>query len=85
MDRPTIAFDADKLESLKAAYKAAVVKRETQFVWTEMQGTGRFARKVKDHDLLTSYAKYLIEHLDEIFAANPTPPKRPNLEGEEGQ
>lgn len=47
----TIAFDRPKLALLKAAYNAASQKGKSSF---EFEG----------HTLLTNYAKYLIEHID---------------------
>ena len=82
---PTISWSRDKLAALKVAYDKAVAERASSFTFVEMDGTSRFARKVGEHPFVTSYAKYLIEYLEGEFGRNPDQPRRPNLEGKEGQ
>lgn len=52
-----INFDLEKVLALEAAYKQARMKGQTQFVF-------------EGHDLLTDYAKYLIEFLYMKFGEN---------------
>lgn len=85
VSRPTIAWTRQKLADLKTAYEKAVAERQDRFTFVEKEGTGMFARKIAEHPLLVSYAKYLIEWLDGEFAAHPDQPARPNREGSEGQ
>lgn len=74
-----------KAESLREAYDEAIAARQTEFTWTEMDGNGFMARKIKDHPMLTSYAKYLLEYLEGELAKQPDQPRQPYREGEEGQ
>ena len=50
----TIKFTPDKVTKLKAEYKKAVDDGVTSFIF-------------EGHELLVSYAKYLIEYLDTVF------------------
>ena len=52
----TIKFDIVKRNQLRRAYKAAVLAEKDSF---EFEGT----------ELLVSYAKYLLEHLDNTLGA----------------
>ncbi len=51
----TITFTKESLMKLKDAYALAVTEGRDQFTF-------------EGHELLTSYAKYLIQHLDHKFA-----------------
>lgn len=51
---PTIKFDRPKTERLRKAYTAAAQTGQDQF---DFEG----------HTLVTAYAKYLLEHLDNQF------------------
>lgn len=51
----TVTFDRAKLRRLKNAYRAAMTRGEQQFTF-------------EDHELLVTYAKYLIEHLERELA-----------------
>lgn len=85
MSQGMIAFTRDKYTSLKDAYDSAVKEGKREFTWTEMENPGRFARKVKDHVMVTRYAKYVLEYLSGQFSRMPDVPAQPNNEGEEGQ
>lgn len=79
-----ISWDRAKTESLRAALNTALIAGKREFTWTEMSGTGFFAKKVADHQIDTGYAKHMLTFLDTQFKT-PDEPKRPYNEGEEGQ
>jgi len=77
----TISWTAEKLADFEVAYSKAKTEGTNPFWWDEKEGR----RVVAAHEMDQGYARYLIEYLREEFAANPTPPARPNREGVEGQ
>lgn len=85
MSGTVINWTRAKAESLREAYEEALAARQTEFTWTEMDGNGFMARKIKDHPMVTTYVKYLLEYLEGEFAKMPDQPKRDYREGEEGQ
>jgi len=70
-----ITWNRERLEQLRAAYNGTTAPTLKQ---VELEGQGK-------HDFDRGYAKYLIEYLDGVFAANPNLAAGPNREGEEGQ
>lgn len=56
MANPTMTFTPDRLEELRMAYNQAIEAGQSMFVFD-------------GHELLVTYASYLIEHLDAEFAA----------------
>jgi hypothetical protein len=81
MTRKTIDWSADKLADFEVQYSKAKTEGTNPFWYEEKEGR----RVVAKHEMDQGYARYLIEYLREQFAANPTPPARPNKEGMEGQ
>jgi hypothetical protein len=53
--RPTINFDKPKVERLRTAVAAAKSEGQTQFTFD-------------GHDLIVSYATYMLEYLDTKFS-----------------
>ena len=53
----TINFDKSKYESLKLSYKNSVIQKKDVFL-------------CEGNELLTDYAKYLLEYLSTIFEKN---------------
>ena len=53
--RDSISFDVNKLDRLKVAYRKAVSAGLEQFSF-------------EGHELLTAYARYLIEYLEQQFS-----------------
>ncbi len=53
----TINFDKSKYESLKLSYKNSVFQKKDVFLF-------------EGNELLTDYAKYLLEYLSTIFEKN---------------
>jgi hypothetical protein len=53
----TINFDKSKYESLKLSYKNSVIQKKDVFLF-------------EGNELLTDYAKYLLEYLSTIFEKN---------------
>jgi hypothetical protein len=49
-----IEFDKEKYNSLKLIYEKSVLENKEQFVW-------------EGQILLTSYAKYLLQHLENVL------------------
>lgn len=80
-----IAWTAVKLAMLKEQRDAAVAEGKDEFEYVEKEADTTWSPVLARHPMLVSYAKYLIEYLDGVFEANPTPPARENREGEEGQ
>lgn len=54
---PVIDFTPTTLTTLKKLYNIALKEKKPTFFFGE-------------HEMLTSYAKYLIEHLDTVFKTN---------------
>lgn len=68
--------------------RARLVLLKDQYATARGAGQDSFVLTLEDdsrHELVTSYAKYLIEHLETQFKAHPDQPAAPNREGEEGQ
>lgn len=85
MSGTVINWTRAKAESLREAYEDALSRRDTEFTWTEMDGNGFMAKKIKDHPMVTAYAKHLLDYLEGEFKRLPDQPKQPYREGEEGQ
>jgi len=58
-----IEFDREKYNSLKLIYEKSVEENKEQFVW-------------EGQILLTSYAKYLLEYLENVLGINEKNKKR---------
>jgi hypothetical protein len=58
-----IEFDREKYNSLKLIYDKSVSENKEQFVW-------------EGQILLTSYAKYLLEYLENVLGINEKNKKR---------
>ena len=58
-----IEFDREKYNSLKLIYDKSVSENKEQFVW-------------EGQILLTSYAKYLLEYLENVLGINEKNQKR---------
>ena len=58
-----IEFNLEKYNSLKLSYEKAVLENREQFVW-------------KSNLFLTSYAKYLLQHLENQLGITPKNEKK---------
>lgn len=83
--KATISWTVAKLAMLKEQRDAAVAEGKDEFTFVERESPEQWSPVKGEHPMLVSYAKYLIEYLEGVFEANPTPPRQPNREGEEGQ
>ncbi len=60
---PTVMWDLPKLEELKRAREHAIAMKAESFVF-------------EGHEVLVSYAKYLIQYLESELAPSPAPTRR---------
>jgi len=76
MNGQMVAWDRKKLDQLREAHSQAARERQDSFVLT-LKPEGEI-------ELVTSYARYLLQYLDSEFASHPDQPAQPNREGQEG-
>jgi hypothetical protein len=85
MAKQHIAWTAAKLAMLKAQRDEAVAARQPSFEYVERAEDKPWSPLLGKHPMTVEAADEMIEYLEGVFEANPTPPAQENREGEEGQ